>query len=61
MSRPNKESQKEAFKRTAREHSVELDKDKLAETLRRMAKREKEKPTDAQGRQPKGKSGPSGD
>lgn len=35
------ESQKERFERTAREHGVELDEKKLAETLRRMAKREK--------------------
>lgn len=30
-------------KRTAREHGVELDEKKLAEALRRMAKREKAK------------------
>lgn len=53
------EPQAERFKRTAREHDVELDKKKLAETLRRMAKREK--PADAQERQPKDKSGQSGD
>lgn len=37
------ESQSERFKRTAREHGVELDEKKLAETLRRMAKQEKAK------------------
>jgi hypothetical protein len=31
------------FERTAREHGVEVDEKGLAETLRRMAKREKEK------------------
>lgn len=37
----DQESQGQRFKRTAREHGVELDEKKLAETLRRMAKREK--------------------
>jgi len=44
----DKTSQKERFERTARERGVELDEKKLAETLRRMAKREKaeKKPDD---------------
>ena len=36
-------TQKERFERTARELGVELDETKLAETLRRVAKREPEK------------------
>lgn len=36
-----KTDQKERFERTAREHGVELDEKRLAEMLRRMAKREK--------------------
>lgn len=41
MTSDDRQSQLERFKRTAREHGVELDEKKLAETLRRMAKREK--------------------
>ncbi len=40
-----KTDQKERFKRTAREHGVELDEKKLAETLRRIAKKKKDKQT----------------
>lgn len=40
------ETQAERFKRTAREHGVDLDERKLADTLRRMAKREKSEKDD---------------
>lgn len=40
------DNQAERFERTAREHGVELDEKKLAEALRRMAKREKDKKKD---------------
>lgn len=44
MNKPAEDKEQiERFKRTAREHGVELDEEKLAETLRRMAKRENAK------------------
>ena len=51
MARPDKESQKEAFERAAREAGVELDEEQLKRALRKMKERpEKKGDDDAEGR-----------